>query len=113
MYGDFPAKNTVYTVYMPINVWFWPTLCMYVGAAAGPHDDHEHMYVCVVTKCMCVCAAADPHHDHEHMYVCVCVCVCCDQMHVCVCSNHVHVYVCAAAADPHHDHRGQVHSEPR
>ena len=22
MYGDFPAKNTVYTPYMPINVWF-------------------------------------------------------------------------------------------
>ena len=27
MYGDFPAKNTVYTPYVPINVWFWPTLC--------------------------------------------------------------------------------------
>ena len=26
MYGDFPAKNTVYTPYVPINVWFWPTL---------------------------------------------------------------------------------------
>jgi len=26
MYGDFPAKNTVYTPYIPINVWFWPTL---------------------------------------------------------------------------------------
>jgi hypothetical protein len=23
MYGDFPAKNTVYTPYIPINVWFW------------------------------------------------------------------------------------------
>jgi hypothetical protein len=26
MYGDFPAKNTVYTRYILINVWFWPTL---------------------------------------------------------------------------------------
>ena len=26
MYGDFPAKNTVCTPYIPINVWFWPTL---------------------------------------------------------------------------------------
>ena len=26
MYGDFPAKNTVYIPYIPINVWFWPTL---------------------------------------------------------------------------------------
>ena len=38
---------------------------MYVGAAAGPHDDHEHMYVCVVTKCMCVCA----------LTMCMCMCV--------------------------------------
>jgi hypothetical protein len=35
MYGDFPAKDTVYTPYIlefywyiPINVWFWPTLVM-------------------------------------------------------------------------------------
>jgi len=26
MYGNFPAKNTIYTPYIPINVWFWPTL---------------------------------------------------------------------------------------
>jgi len=26
MYGDSPAKNTVCTPYMPMNVWFWPTL---------------------------------------------------------------------------------------
>jgi len=26
MYGDFPAKNTVCTPYIPIHVWFWPTL---------------------------------------------------------------------------------------
>jgi len=29
MYGDFPAKNTVYTLYIPMNVWFWPTLQMW------------------------------------------------------------------------------------
>jgi hypothetical protein len=28
MYGYFPAKNTVHTPYMPINVWLWPTLDM-------------------------------------------------------------------------------------
>jgi len=28
MYGDFPAKNTVCTPYIPINVWFWLTLHM-------------------------------------------------------------------------------------
>ena len=26
MYGDFPARNTVCTPYITINVWFWPTL---------------------------------------------------------------------------------------
>ena len=26
MYGDFPAKNNVCTPYIPIDVWFWPTL---------------------------------------------------------------------------------------
>jgi hypothetical protein len=26
MYSDFPAKDTVHTPYVPINVWFWPTL---------------------------------------------------------------------------------------
>ena len=28
MYGDFPAKITVYTPYIPINVWFWSTIQM-------------------------------------------------------------------------------------
>ena len=28
MHGDFPAINTIYTPYIPINVWFWPTLGM-------------------------------------------------------------------------------------
>jgi hypothetical protein len=28
IYGDFPAKNTVCTLYIHINVWFWPTLLM-------------------------------------------------------------------------------------
>ena len=26
MYGDFPAKNTACTPYIPMNVWSWPTL---------------------------------------------------------------------------------------
>ena len=26
MYGDFPAENTVCTLYAGINIWFWPTL---------------------------------------------------------------------------------------
>ena len=26
MYGDFPAKNAVYTPYLPMNVRLWPTL---------------------------------------------------------------------------------------
>ena len=26
MYGDFPAKSTVCTLYVTMNVWFWPTL---------------------------------------------------------------------------------------
>ena len=30
MYGDFPAQNTVYTPYIPINVWFWPTLHIHI-----------------------------------------------------------------------------------
>jgi hypothetical protein len=30
MYGDFPARNTVYALYIPINVWSWPTLHIYV-----------------------------------------------------------------------------------
>ena len=29
MHGDLPAKNTVCTPYIPINVWFWPTLFIY------------------------------------------------------------------------------------
>ena len=42
MYGDSPAKNTVYTPvytpYIPINVWFGPTLaiCTYARTRAGP-----------------------------------------------------------------------------
>jgi hypothetical protein len=28
MFGDSSAKNSVNTLYIPINVWFWPTLAM-------------------------------------------------------------------------------------
>jgi hypothetical protein len=34
MYGDFPAKNTVYTPYIPVNVWLWPIL---VGSMQRSH----------------------------------------------------------------------------
>ena len=33
MYGDFPAKNTVCTPYIPIHLWFWPTLHVPVRAS--------------------------------------------------------------------------------
>jgi len=34
MYGDFPAKNTVCTPYIPTNVWFWPTLGIFSRKAS-------------------------------------------------------------------------------
>ena len=37
MYGDFPAKHTVYTPYIPIKVWFWPTLHMISSYDEGKH----------------------------------------------------------------------------
>jgi hypothetical protein len=37
MYGDFPAKNTGYTPYIPKNVCFWPTLDIHKKTARwGP-----------------------------------------------------------------------------
>jgi len=38
MYGDFPAVNTVCTPYIPITVWFWPTL----------YTHHAHSYLCMI-----------------------------------------------------------------
>ena len=55
MYGDFPAKNTVYTPYIPINVWFWPTL--HIG-----RDRRWVIPVCIIqvstdgVVCVSVCA---------------------------------------------------------
>jgi hypothetical protein len=37
MYGDFLAKNIVYTPCIPINEWFWPTLVK--RARAGQQDE--------------------------------------------------------------------------
>jgi hypothetical protein len=44
MYGDFPARNTVYTPYKSINEWFWLTLHMGLSSCctwlttAVPHE---------------------------------------------------------------------------
>ena len=50
MYGDFPAKNTVNTPYIPINVWFWPTLRVW----------HAHE-PCLSTLCACSCLQLTNH----------------------------------------------------
>ena len=34
-YGDFPAKDTIYTPYIPINVWFWPALLLVRAGTRG------------------------------------------------------------------------------
>ena len=47
MYDDFPAKNTICTLYVPIHVWFWPTL-----------------QICGRVRCI-VTVLANPKHDLE------------------------------------------------
>jgi hypothetical protein len=37
MYGDFPAKNTRSTMYIPMNGWFWPTLNICIHCVACTH----------------------------------------------------------------------------
>jgi len=37
MNGDFPAKNTGHTPYLPIHVWFWPTLIINNRAPCQQH----------------------------------------------------------------------------
>ena len=72
MYGDFPAQNSVYTPYIPINVWFWPTLQMTVqlghtwGAAlatviiTNPFRKHTYTHTATHTR---------PHtHGHTHTH---------------------------------------------
>jgi len=85
-----PAKNTVYTPHIYINIWFWPTLRAYLCRhllrinKASTHRaalqaylstlPAQHLRVCVrVCACVCVCVCA-----------CVCMCVC---EYVCVCAN--------------------------
>ena len=54
MYGVFPAKNTVRTPYIPINVWLWPTLIVL---------SVEHLHTVIQGDCKvclhvnCVCRA--------------------------------------------------------
>ena len=43
MYGDFPAKDTVYTPYIHINVWFWPTPNMNNLAEQHTHQLASHL----------------------------------------------------------------------
>jgi len=46
LFGDFPAKNTVYTQYI-YNIWFWPTL--YMSVRSGPSNTwYASMSVCHV-----------------------------------------------------------------
>jgi hypothetical protein len=47
LYGDFPAKNTVYTPYIPTNVWLWPTLRM----SLAERTQHS-LYTVYTYKCM-------------------------------------------------------------
>jgi hypothetical protein len=51
MYGDFLARNTVCTPYMPINVWFCPTLNTYPGdcyiAAGGLTKIDDDGFTCI------------------------------------------------------------------
>ena len=50
MYGDFPAKNTVYTPYICMYVWFWPSL--YIGF---PNCIKEGKVLgCKITLALCV-----------------------------------------------------------
>jgi hypothetical protein len=44
MHGDFPAKITVRAPYIPINVWFWPTL----------HNHRLRLPLCRVCECACL-----------------------------------------------------------
>ena len=50
LYGDFPAKNTVYIPYIRDYVWFWPTLDIYLIRGGEDKEADErggrmHMYV--------------------------------------------------------------------
>jgi len=57
MYGDFPARNTVCTPYIPINAWFWPIPnmeCLYEWSTRNCKECvHVCLWLCV--RCACVC----------------------------------------------------------
>jgi hypothetical protein len=44
VYGNFLAKNTVCTLHIPINVWFWPTLRMKL-------PEMQALTVCQIWSC--------------------------------------------------------------
>ena len=41
MFGNFPDKKSVCNLYIPINVWFWPTVLvlLQVSEASNKHLD--------------------------------------------------------------------------
>ena len=59
MYGDFPAKSTVCTPYIPIDVWFVPTL----------HMDHAMVCVCVYREGSALSEAKDDDEANAHAIV--------------------------------------------
>jgi len=63
-FGDFPAKNAVYTPY--IYIWFWPTLCIYgiFGRGITIHTVMYGVYVGfwpILGMC-CMCALFEQVH---------------------------------------------------
>jgi len=56
IYGDFPAKNTVFTPYIPLNVLLWPTLLI---CGWDAYKKEALTLVCHTLACnvcvMCVC----------------------------------------------------------
>jgi len=60
MYGDFPAKNTVCTPYIPINVWFRPTLR--ITPFSLPCVQQKH--ACKNCRLLTLCRAESEHARH-------------------------------------------------
>jgi hypothetical protein len=46
MYGDFLPKLPYIHPYIPINVWFWPTLIKFLLSLCEPYicTEYDHMY---------------------------------------------------------------------
>ena len=107
MYGDFPAKDTVCTPYIPINnVWFWPAL--------HTHDFFKGFMVVQPTSCVSVtvlnvalrssCHPPMLHHWRRSSKAdCMCVWIVCYVLCVLLClMNYVErdfVCVCACACE--------------